>query len=904
MQILEVDLENVKSYGRAHVQFTAGVNAIVGHNGAGKSTILEAIGYALFDSNDYTVAALVREGARTGVIGVTFLSAADERAYRVERRFGGSNAYAVYDVELNGKICDGKVDVLRFIRQHAGVDEGADLETLFRHAIGMPQGTLTAAFLESPAGRKRTFDALLQVEEYKVAFDRLLEVRNVLKERRSAVETALAVLAARLEQLPVLEENLRTRSAELAASTGQLQAVDADLTATLAARQQLEGFAAAVEQQTLLHAQLTEKLRSAERGVADARQALADAQEAAQLVATNQAQHDSHLAAQARRAELERATRERQALLKRQAEADKEVARCQSIVEQVGAQLAAAAAATEQVQALAAAVQRQAELEAELTAAQADVQRMEERSRQRTRLDQQLAEMKERQQRLTAQLSQVDATQAAAAQCEALLEQLRQEQDEVKNTRASLRAAAETLKEQTRALEDIATAVCPVCEQPLGDAHRQAMLARNATQLQELRQQDAAQAARLRAIEAETNRNSTEARRLQELLRTFPRAAEVASVGQTVAAVEAELAQTLAALAAVQPAPARVAQAQAALRALGNPRQESAVAAATAARRGELAAQAQDASTRSAAAAAIGAEVAAALTQFATLDADIAANNTALANTATSYQTVLANLQRAASVDRRSQALQHAGAEESATRTALAAAIAALQAAQQQFDRSAYEAAIAQEQALRTEQGSLRTRIAMLEHQVASDSRAAADLRSQAAQADEIRSRRDRISRQEAVLETVRQVLRQAGPYITQSVIRQVSTQASQIFGELMQDYSRQLQWGDDYGISLEVGGASREFKQLSGGEQMSAALAVRLALVRSMSSIHIAFFDEPTANLDDARRTALAQQITNVRGFRQLFVISHDDTFEQATQNLIRVRRGPEGSIVENGAG
>ncbi|MBE2236149.1 MAG: AAA family ATPase, partial [Caldilineaceae bacterium] len=145
MQILEVDLDNVKSYATARVRFTDGVNAIVGHNGAGKSTILEAIGYALFDCSDYTVAALVREGARTGAIGVTFRSAQDERAYRVDRRFGGSNLYAIYDVELNAKICDGKVDVLRFIRQHAGVDASADLETLFRHAIGMPQGTLTAA---------------------------------------------------------------------------------------------------------------------------------------------------------------------------------------------------------------------------------------------------------------------------------------------------------------------------------------------------------------------------------------------------------------------------------------------------------------------------------------------------------------------------------------------------------------------------------------------------------------------------------------------------------------------------------------------------------------------------------------------------------------------------------------
>ncbi|OUC07510.1 hypothetical protein RY27_14485, partial [Litorilinea aerophila] len=69
-------------------------------------------------------------------------------------------------------------------------------------------------------------------------------------------------------------------------------------------------------------------------------------------------------------------------------------------------------------------------------------------------------------------------------------------------------------------------------------------------------------------------------------------------------------------------------------------------------------------------------------------------------------------------------------------------------------------------------------------------------------------------------------------------------------------------------------------------------ALAVRLALLREMSNIDVAFFDEPTANLDEARRSALAQQILQVRGFRQLFVISHDDTFEQATQHLIRVER------------
>ncbi|MCB0162248.1 MAG: hypothetical protein KDD83_29125, partial [Caldilineaceae bacterium] len=92
--------------------------------------------------------------------------------------------------------------------------------------------------------------------------------------------------------------------------------------------------------------------------------------------------------------------------------------------------------------------------------------------------------------------------------------------------------------------------------------------------------------------------------------------------------------------------------------------------------------------------------------------------------------------------------------------------------------------------------------------------------------------------------------------------------------------------------ITLDVNGNARQFAQLSGGEQMSAALAVRLALLHAMSNIDVAFFDEPTSNLDEARRSALAQQITQNHGLRQLFVISHDDTFEQATENLIRVTR------------
>jgi exonuclease SbcC len=97
----------------------------------------------------------------------------------------------------------------------------------------------------------------------------------------------------------------------------------------------------------------------------------------------------------------------------------------------------------------------------------------------------------------------------------------------------------------------------------------------------------------------------------------------------------------------------------------------------------------------------------------------------------------------------------------------------------------------------------------------------------------------------------------------------------------------------------LRSDGRERGFQQLSGGEQMAAALAVRLALLKEVSAVDLAFFDEPTANLDARRRDNLAEQILDVKGFSQLFVISHDDTFEQDTDHVVRVVKEDGGSRV-----
>lgn len=72
----------------------------------------------------------------------------------------------------------------------------------------------------------------------------------------------------------------------------------------------------------------------------------------------------------------------------------------------------------------------------------------------------------------------------------------------------------------------------------------------------------------------------------------------------------------------------------------------------------------------------------------------------------------------------------------------------------------------------------------------------------------------------------------------------------------------------------------------------MCAALAVRLALLKVLADIDVAFFDEPTTNMDRPRRQGLAEAIARIKSFQQLFVISHDDTFEQVTETVITVER------------
>ena len=127
------------------------------------------------------------------------------------------------------------------------------------------------------------------------------------------------------------------------------------------------------------------------------------------------------------------------------------------------------------------------------------------------------------------------------------------------------------------------------------------------------------------------------------------------------------------------------------------------------------------------------------------------------------------------------------------------------------------------------------------------------------------------------------------GPKVTEVLLANINVEATSHYRNIMDDPNVILEWEQDYLVKVKTSENEKEFHQLSGGEQMAAALAIRLAILKVLSNAEFAFFDEPTMNLDPSKRENLGKIIQRIKGFKQFFVISHDDTFEENVDNVIK---------------
>ena len=384
MKITRLELEDFRSYARARIDFLPGTNAIIGANGSGKSSLLQAIGFALFDFRENTLSDCLREGAKSGGVIVRLESSLDGREYEVERRISGQSTtrYRVYDCELGTIIAEGGESVRNWIHQHLRIDESIDPATLFEHTIGVPQGLLTSTFQQAPAVRQAIFNRVLQVDEYERARGNLRDTVRHLTDLIHHLERRVDRMEERLLDLdPRVREE-----AQLREEIGKLQQVLASL------EQRLEELGRAVSRLD----QQEEQIREIERSLqelqtkaeyqrsllASAQAGLEQARAAQELVAASQAGYAAYEAAEQAWRDLERKRTLRDQLLARDARLRSELAGTRAGLERIERALQDIASAERRIGELAPLAQRQKDLEEQLRAAERDHSRLELARRQ------------------------------------------------------------------------------------------------------------------------------------------------------------------------------------------------------------------------------------------------------------------------------------------------------------------------------------------------------------------------------------------------------------------------------------------------------------------------------------------------------------------------------------------
>jgi len=1013
MLVTRVELENIKSYRQLAVDFRRGTTAISGANGAGKTTLVEAIGFALFDYLPYKQERFVREGEKYGRI-VVHLIGSDDRAYTVERRCGSAAQWFVYDREADYRV-EQRTDVMDKLHELFGIDRERPLDTLFQDALGVPQGSFTSIFLQVPSKRKQTFDALLQIEDYKTAADYLLEAQKQYKEQMQTQQSEIQRLTFETRDLETWRNSLKEarltdqqQKEQNAQCAQQLIEYEARFTALMEQRDQLRQLQQRYEHNKTTYEVLQSRL-------ADREQELNVARAAQQAVMASRADHQRYLQADAALKRLRQDERQRNALRQQQANLRSALATISANIANWQGRLSEVAAARQQVVELLPLVEQQFELEKQRDDLARNVTQYEDLVAECKRLKQQQTKYLQQQEGLQRRIAEIEPLQPLAAllterrdaltrlrfqlegrgsklqQFEEKSGQLRQKQEEREKTVERLRKAENaiaTIEEHRREGEELpglqeqyerlsaqqhrlegnidgyaksrAQSVggqCPLLHEPCLnikqrgivslESYFEGLLVEEHERLAAVRQQQSTISERVTAVKkyAEAlnklgqyvEQQKSAADHLQRLAMDVTRVErDVNRLAQELEAlklIDKQITKAEAAYSESENADAQVrelaglhkqvqqlqeqvqqctvdlreregqaeelrgsgdglAQVKRELSKLNDPRsrskaQQEIIKQEPGHQRHLQEEQQKEQETEQQLQ---GLEQQ--LLVYADLDVHIGEQEAICQHSQDGYQTYLKNEQAAKLLPERERAYSQARNTAEKAGQLLHDAEQAYLKAQAAFDEEELLEVGENIKQLRDKLAELAEAMRNLQKKINEYEQLIAQAEARLVELEAAQQEHRTLEELHTMMEQFRKLIKEAGPHVLKAMLADISAEANRIFGEIMGDRSAQLSWQNDYEIILRRQSVNRTFAQLSGGEQMSAALSVRLALLKKLSTLNIAFFDEPTQNMDELRRMNLAEQIRRVRGFDQLIVISHDDTFEQGLDSLVRLRK------------
>ncbi|HTY89811.1 MAG TPA: AAA family ATPase [Methanocella sp.] len=767
MIIKKVSLKNIKSYGEDVIEFSEGITSIHGLNGAGKSTVLESIGYALFDSLPYKQDEFVRKGEKSGEVSVTIVGM-DDIEYTITRKCGSSQSYAIRG--QNGIQMEGKEDVGVKLCEILGyrVPDISQLRSLFENAVGVLQGTFVSEFLESASRRKGIFDPLLRIDEYATAHKNLLSLKNYVKDSIDEMEKEIRYLEGKSEPLEALKLEKEGLEGHISSLKGEQREKDGQIRLALKEKERYDGM-----ENTLRDLESKRKVVFTDalykRAYIDRIKAeLKNSEEALRKLEQNEAAFKLYSSKAAEKEALEKQRAERDELLKKSNDIN-------ASMRELGVKLAECERSLKEMETF--------ELE---------IKTLEPQALEQDKLD---------------------------AEARRLMSEINSRDHELTQ-----------LRERMKPLKTVKGKMCPVMS---------GVECKSVTDFQSY-------------YNAEISRITALKTGLEESLKVVLEGQKALKDPKLLLNTRKE---------ALKKKSERISE-------------HKRLQALMADKQGEQV------------------KLVPGLSAFAALESRLKAVNDELRRLKPACDEYQQNIRIAGLATERQKELDSAAGALENKEAELKAIENALQETKAGYDTDAHASARSSCEKLRAELASLGAKIEAAGSRIGAINKELGAIEESLKKMASMKEKRTSEIDYLAFVERAREIIRMAGPEVIRVYIDLISKEATDMYCEIAGDRRFEIRWTADYDILLIEDGRERTFRQLSGGEQMSAALAVRLAVLKILTSSEIVFLDEPTQNLDESRREHLAEEIMRIKDFRQMIIISHDDTFNASLENVIEIEK------------
>ncbi|PLY00668.1 MAG: SMC family ATPase [Desulfuromonas sp.] len=808
--MLSIHLKNIKSHRNLDLEFSAGINVLSGANGVGKSTIFEAIGYAMFgvDAQSFVgnVERFVSIGEKKGEIVVEF--SIDEERYKVSRIVGTPAKWLLakqvggdFEVEEHK---DSKETEAR-LKELLGLAGGRSLAEQFELVIGPFQNEFLGPFIiKQPTRRRDKFDEILGIDSWRKTYSETNALIKAIQNKVEVLQGAIGPLQEQVAALPEKREAHKTAKQELAETETHYKKQQQELKTVEDRLTEIDKREQAVKDLKVEIDTLKGRIDNGNEKIGSQKSLIAEAEKAKSIIAENVAGKEAFEKAAQRLAEL----REQEKL--------------------------------------------QRQLEQEVASLNAEAGRLSERHAAEVRAIELAVKEFDAEEKQLADKREALAVDEPVQKLAARLPDIREAVSTLQSLVGKLDGRKGGLEEGQ---EKLAEGICPffqepcqnIAEKPPGDVF--------SAKFADLDNERSKLQTELSKLEKEEG----EASAARESIKAFEvRLKGLAEQEKSLAGKRRANQERQIGLVAMQNDQAAVKQQleekQRALQAYG--KLQSAIEAAEAEQKKYQ--QARD---------------------LYVANQEQASKLSGLQDDLKRFENLLFDLQEGLT-DKEKH----------------------LAAVCKQYDSDQHNTLKLQKDNLWREVGSLSQKVEGLKVDVL---RLAGEIERLKQIEQDIAAKKDQVKaygKKEELVKFLRnRVFRNVSTYLSERFREEISQRANRIY-RIISEVDEELAWGDDYRIVLRdmEDGQQRERydDQLSGGQTMSAVVALRLAMLQTIGA-RIAFFDEPTSNLDVTRRENLAQAFRAIdvgkeevteHWYDQLFLISHDVAFTEVTDQILEL--------------